>query len=281
MALDPKSMSVVAALAYVVLALWLVLVQATQKTYPGFRTWLVGAGLQAGSFLLMAGAGVLPGIPLVPNLMVVASVDCFVRGLRRFAGREARPTAVELAVYALAGAVLLYGNVVGPEPGLRIAVVSTLLVCLLARAAWFAARELAVEDPVGARIIAAILAASALVTLARAVHAVANPGPFQRQLLGRGALDTSLLVAMTMLSMCAIGAFLLLNLRRAVAERDGARTQVSQLEGIITICMHCRKLRDDAETWLRLEHYLAKYSGARFSHGLCPECEEKHYPAHR
>jgi hypothetical protein len=150
MPLDPKSMSVVAALAYVVLAAWLVLVQATQKTYPGFRTWLVGAGLQCGSFLLWAGAGVLPGVPALPNALVVASADCIHRGLRRFAGREARLTGTDLAVYVLAGAALLADAVVGLDPSLRVAAISALLVWLLGKAAWFAARELSASDRVGA-----------------------------------------------------------------------------------------------------------------------------------
>lgn len=279
MVLDPKSMSVVAALAYVVLALWLGLVQATQKTYPGFRAWLAGAALQSGSFLLMAGAGVLPGIPELPNAMIVASADCLHRGLRRFAGREARPTATEVTVYALAGAILFHASAAGLPPSVRITVVSVLVVWLLGRAAWFAARALSGGDPVGARIIAVFLAATAAVIAARAIHAVLDPVPYQRQLLGRGSLDMTLIAAITMLSMCSIGAFLLLNLRRAVAERDGARTQVLQLEAIITICMHCGKLRDDGQTWVRLEQYMAKYSDTRFSHGLCPDCLEKHFPA--
>lgn len=63
---------------------------------------------------------------------------------------------------------------------------------------------------------------------------------------------------------------------RLAAER--ARAEVQTLEGIIPICMHCRKLRSDAGQWQRLELYVREKTGAAFSHGVCPECLETHYP---
>lgn len=51
-------------------------------------------------------------------------------------------------------------------------------------------------------------------------------------------------------------------------------SRVRQLEGIISICMYCKKIRNDTHSWEQLEAYLSNHSEAQFSHALCPECFE-------
>jgi hypothetical protein len=69
------------------------------------------------------------------------------------------------------------------------------------------------------------------------------------------------------------------DLERKVYEKTreilDTREQVKRLEGIIPICMYCKKIRDDKESWLQLEEYISEHSEAMFSHGICPECIEK------
>ena len=50
---------------------------------------------------------------------------------------------------------------------------------------------------------------------------------------------------------------------------------IKQLEGLIPICMHCKKIRDDRESWSQLEKYLSDHSDAMFTHGICPTCYEE------
>ncbi len=57
-----------------------------------------------------------------------------------------------------------------------------------------------------------------------------------------------------------------------IEELQQALGEVRTLEGIIPICMHCKKIRDDEGYWNQLEAYLAQHSEARFSHGYCPDC---------
>jgi phosphoserine phosphatase RsbU/P len=59
-----------------------------------------------------------------------------------------------------------------------------------------------------------------------------------------------------------------------------AAEQVKQLEGMIPICMHCKKIRGGHDVWERIETYIEQRSEAKFSHALCTECLEKHYPGH-
>ncbi|OGV63950.1 MAG: hypothetical protein A3K19_00335 [Lentisphaerae bacterium RIFOXYB12_FULL_65_16] len=65
---------------------------------------------------------------------------------------------------------------------------------------------------------------------------------------------------------------LLGELRRALAE-------VHTLSGLLPICAHCKKIRDDAGYWTHVETYVHQHSGARFSHGICPDCMRQVYPA--
>lgn len=62
------------------------------------------------------------------------------------------------------------------------------------------------------------------------------------------------------------------------AELERALAEVQELGGLIPICAECKKIRDDEGYWHRVEDYLSKRSGIKFSHGLCPDCVEKLYP---
>jgi DNA-binding response OmpR family regulator len=58
-------------------------------------------------------------------------------------------------------------------------------------------------------------------------------------------------------------------------ELEEALARVKQLEGIIPICMYCKRIRDDQSSWQQLEEYISEHSEAHFSHGICPHCVEE------
>lgn len=49
------------------------------------------------------------------------------------------------------------------------------------------------------------------------------------------------------------------------------------LRGILPICAHCKKIRDDHGVWQIVEAYVQSHTQAQFSHSICPDCMEKHY----
>jgi len=55
-------------------------------------------------------------------------------------------------------------------------------------------------------------------------------------------------------------------------------TEISMLREIIPICSHCRRIRNDQAYWQSVEAYFTDHAGVDFSHGLCPECAQLHYP---
>ncbi len=63
-----------------------------------------------------------------------------------------------------------------------------------------------------------------------------------------------------------------------IVELREALDQIRTLRGILPICMHCKKIRDDRGYWNQVETYVRDHTEAEFSHGICPECMEKRYP---
>jgi len=67
-------------------------------------------------------------------------------------------------------------------------------------------------------------------------------------------------------------------LRIAVDQLFKAQQEVKVLQGLIPICSHCKKIRDDKGFWNQLESYIQDHSEAIFSHGICPKCAQDFYP---
>jgi len=66
-----------------------------------------------------------------------------------------------------------------------------------------------------------------------------------------------------------------------IGELQKALTEVKTLRGFLPTCAHCKKIRDEAGEWHQLEHYIQDHSEAKFSHGICPECTDLHFPEFR
>jgi hypothetical protein len=49
-------------------------------------------------------------------------------------------------------------------------------------------------------------------------------------------------------------------------------SEIAELQRMIPICCICKKVRDDKESWFRIETYFKENWDVDFSHGLCPEC---------
>jgi hypothetical protein len=65
-----------------------------------------------------------------------------------------------------------------------------------------------------------------------------------------------------------LSAFVFVHVVRLVSE-------IKSLGGLLPICSHCKKIRDDRGYWNQLEAYLEAHSEAAFTHGICAECQER------
>ena len=71
------------------------------------------------------------------------------------------------------------------------------------------------------------------------------------------------------------------SLEDRVAERtrqlQESVAKMDVLRGLLPICCSCKKIRDDQGYWKQVEQFVTEHSGARFTHGICPECMVKLY----
>jgi hypothetical protein len=51
-----------------------------------------------------------------------------------------------------------------------------------------------------------------------------------------------------------------------------ALKEVKTLRGLLPMCSHCKKIRDDKGYWKLIEAYILEHSDAEVSHSLCPDC---------
>ncbi len=64
-------------------------------------------------------------------------------------------------------------------------------------------------------------------------------------------------------------------------ELKQAMSEIKQLTGLLPICAHCKKIRDDKGYWNNVEEYVSEHSDAVFSHGICPSCVGELYPKYK
>ena len=65
---------------------------------------------------------------------------------------------------------------------------------------------------------------------------------------------------------------------KLIKELQSALSEIKMLSGLLPICSHCKKIRDDKGYWNQLEAYIQDHSEAKFSHSICQECAKNYYP---
>jgi PAS domain S-box-containing protein len=76
-------------------------------------------------------------------------------------------------------------------------------------------------------------------------------------------------------------------LKRKVEELEEAMRCIKKLEGLVPLCVNCKKMRleggdpDDPASWVPLEKYISERTNASLTHGLCPDCIKKIYGKER
>ena len=66
---------------------------------------------------------------------------------------------------------------------------------------------------------------------------------------------------------------------KLIKHLQDAFSSIRTLEGLIPICASCKRIRNDNGYWEQVEEYIRQHSEANFSHGICPDCVKKLYPA--
>lgn len=65
---------------------------------------------------------------------------------------------------------------------------------------------------------------------------------------------------------------------RLVKKLETTLAEVRRLNGLLPICVTCKRILSTKGYWSRMEIYIERYSDARVSPSLCPDCASKLYP---
>jgi hypothetical protein len=62
-----------------------------------------------------------------------------------------------------------------------------------------------------------------------------------------------------------------------ISELKSALAKVKTLSGLLPICTHCKKVRDDKGYWKQIEAYIIEHSDAEIKSSICSECAKEHF----
>jgi hypothetical protein len=93
--------------------------------------------------------------------------------------------------------------------------------------------------------------------------------------LAQRSFDSTWARAITAAGVTAIA---VLALFQAAMMLERSESERVQLAGLLPICSHCRRIRDEQGYWSALETYVETHADVSFSHGLCSSCLAEHYP---
>ena len=79
-----------------------------------------------------------------------------------------------------------------------------------------------------------------------------------------------------MIRIVVLSSFTIIIDRTAIQTRLLSR-HIVLLEGLLPICSHCKRIRNENEQWQVLESYIMERSATTFTHGICPECMKANY----
>lgn len=57
------------------------------------------------------------------------------------------------------------------------------------------------------------------------------------------------------------------------------KSLVNTIDAFLPICANCKKIKDKSGSWLSIEEYITDHTDSEFSHEICPDCQDKLYPA--
>lgn len=62
-----------------------------------------------------------------------------------------------------------------------------------------------------------------------------------------------------------------------IQQLQQAMDEINTLSGFLSICVFCKKIHDEQKEWVPIENFLQRHLDIDFSHGICPQCGQKHY----
>lgn len=287
--LDPRSIILVSTGLYFLLGGVMVLFSASLRHQRGPAYWAAGTCSFAFSSFLLPFRDILPDwlTIVVSNQGMVVSTCLVAHGLAQHLGQAPR-WAYHLVV-CLANLVgIIYFCHVVPSFSARVIVFSLSTVALTSEMAQrLLPRVQNSKDPARLLMLFTLLAGILFYVIRAVYHSVH---------FGVGLMeDTGFNVVSLLffpLNVIALGFGFMAMAGSGYARRMDAANKslaetnsrlqealdnVKTLSGLLPICAHCKKIRDDQGYWQQIEGYLREHTDADFTHGICPACAHELY----
>jgi CheY-like chemotaxis protein len=68
---------------------------------------------------------------------------------------------------------------------------------------------------------------------------------------------------------------------RLIVKLEETLAEVKRLNGLLPVCVTCKRVLSANGLWDRIENYIEEYSDAQISPSLCPDCSLNLYPEYR
>lgn len=279
-ALDPRTLAFVSAIA--AWCLWAVLfgIGSARRMAQGFRAWRVSQFLIGTGSILVAARGLVPNWAsiVLANVLLLVGMRLVTEGFSRFyVLRRWIPLWVDVVAILATGCLLVVWSE-GPV-NKRVAVAGVASAFFLVRTGLEPLTSDEARRSLAQRLVAILNLTSAAFMLLRAGWALWAP-PYA-SLLQEGG--TALLpgVVFMAVNLTSLNVALYLTFARSDGELRAALEKVKLLAGLLPICSHCHKIRNDQGYWHKLERYISDHSEAQFTHSICPACFEERYSDER
>lgn len=261
----------------VLLALILLYVYFTSKTYPGFRSWVVSLLLAGLGFCLISARALLPNLLtiMLGNALIYTGLILIIRGLITFSGGKQRD-GLDITFLAVFIFSFVYLSEIAPSVKWRIVTFTLMAVPYWLRGVVIAMTQMKKVLPRGNTLLGLALGLSGFQALVQGTLSALYEGPITDLMSASPIQGYSALFQVLTRIMVVVG-LIIANSQRLELELAAARDQIKELKGYIPICANCKKIRDDAGYWQQIESYIQAHSEAVFSHGICPSCAVKLY----
>jgi hypothetical protein len=279
--LDIRTLALTNGIVCISLAMCMVLVAVTRKTYPGFLEW-TGASVANGIGMVLLGLrDIWPDLltVIVSNALLMSALSLVVLGLARFTGAKSR---VVFCVAPVAAVIVsfAYFTYLRVDVDLRIVVFSLIGAAVLGHGVYIERTKYAVSGMRRNGLLAAALILNTAWYLIRAILTYAFDRNIVDFMFG-GSLQTGSFLVFLVWSIWMTAVLIMANAQRLEHELQGAQREIRTLSDLLPICASCKKIRASDGAWHNIETYIRARTGTEFSHSICPDCEKKLYPEYQ
>ena len=280
--LDLRTLASLASFVNLVVCVIMVYFYRTRKTYAGFGHWVWA------SFLLFIGMILLSMRKLLPDLITVIIANgltaCFfvmiTQGIHLFYQKSIKSLCYFLPVFLMVLG-FLYFTYIRPDINARIVLLSLQNFVFLMISAYSVYKLPKAVSYGGNTLVVITLLFQASFVAFRILYTLVVDKGIQDFLTYASAVQAFSFVVLIGGNIILFFGFIIMNSQRLENELSDASNEITQLRGILPICSHCKKIRDDKGYWNQLEKYIQERSETQFSHGICPECAKKYYPDYK